>query len=202
METSRIDHQGAGRAEAADSAIDPRMVEMLRSALIVIAHEQAPPAAGPIEVKKLEPIKDDKKKAEDQIPLFWKLCSAALLSVAALVAVTLYNQLSAGSSQLRSELGLLRHEVGQLRNDLVPKDDYAARNERTINTIKQVQAQNKAALETWRERLGEQRTAVTELRLQIKEAERELQRLRERLSALEREASPPTTGVPAKGKGR
>jgi hypothetical protein len=174
-------------ADAPAAPLDPQMVETLRALLAEFA-QQSRNGAPPAEPKK--PEKEKEKKPEDNVPLFWKLCSAALLSVSALIAVTLYNQLNATGSQLRSDLGQLRGEVGQLRTDLVPKDDYNGRVEGLVRGIKDVQAANKAAADAARDRSLEQKATLADLRSQIKEQERELLRLREQLSALElREAA-------------
>jgi hypothetical protein len=148
-----------------------------------------------------EVTKEDKKK-DPEPPLFWKLCSAALLSVAALVCMTLYNQLSASSGAVRSDLGQIRNEVTTLRNDLVSKDDYHTRTKGVIDAIKQAQATNNASIDTWRDLLHEQKTASAELHLQIKEMERDLQRLRERLSVLEQRETAPRSGYPTGKQGR
>jgi hypothetical protein len=199
METTRTDqNHGTGPAEPA--AADPQLVEMLRAALAALAAEQKGANGAPAEAKKEEKKEDKPKKPEEQMPLFWKLCSAALVSVTALIVVTLYNQLSATASQMRSDAGQLRSDIGQLQNDLIRRDDYNQKVEQMINSIKEVQAGNKTAMDTWRDRLGEQKTTVSELRVQIKEAERDLQRLREELALLEQRdvKTPPT---PDKTKG-
>jgi hypothetical protein len=177
------------------SDLDPRLVLALRSTLTGLLEEEkrkAPPA---------EAAKEEKKK-EPEPPLFWKLCSAALLSVAALICVTLYNQLSTSAGAVRGDLGQIRNEVTSLRNDLVSKDDYNARTKGVIDSIKQAQATNNASIDTWRDLLHEQKTASAELRLQIKEMERDLQRLRERLSVLEQRETAPRSSYPAGKLGR
>ena len=52
------------------------------------------------------------------------------------------------------------------RSDLITKDDYNARIERIVNSIKEVQASNKSAMEMWRERTFEQRSNMSDLRSQ------------------------------------
>jgi hypothetical protein len=195
MNLNRIDADlGAAGPEPPPADLDPRMVLALRSALASLVDEQKRKVGG---VPPAAPNEETKKETEP--PLFWKLCSAALLSVAALIGVTLYNQLSAGSSQTRADLGQIRNEVALLRNDLVSKDDYNTRTKGVIDAIKQAQATNNASIDTWRELLHEQKLASSELRLQIKELERDLQRLRERLSVLEqREATPKPESSPRK----
>jgi hypothetical protein len=178
---------GSAAHDAPAPPPDPQMVEMLRALLAEFA-QQSRNGAPPSEPKKAE--KEKEKKPEENVPLFWKLCSAALVTVSALIAVTLYNQLNATGSQLRSDLSQLRNEVGQLRTDLVPKDDYNGRVEGLVRGIKDVQSANKAAADAARDRSLEQKATLADLRSQIKDQERELLRLREQLSALEqREAA-------------
>jgi ABC-type phosphate transport system substrate-binding protein len=143
---------------------------------------------------------EKEKKPEEQVPLFWKLCSAALLSVAAMIMVTLYNQLSTTGNQLRSDVSQLRNELSQLRTDVVPKDDYNARIEQIALRVKEIQAKDKSASVAWRERIQEQRITVADLRQQIKELDRELLSLREQLSALEQRGATPPAPSPPRGR--
>jgi hypothetical protein len=181
---------------ASDNGVDPRLVELLRAALMPAVLEQRAGSPPP------EPKKEEKeKKPEEQVPLFWKLCSAALLSITALIVVTLYNQLSATASQVRGDVGQLRSELSQLRTDLVPKDEYTLRNEQTVKSLKDVQTSNRTAAEQWKEKGQEQRTTVANLQMQIRELDRELQRMREQLSAMEqREGATP--GSPPRDKSK
>jgi hypothetical protein len=180
---------------------DPQLVEVIRAVQLVLAGAGKDVAAA-AEPKKEEPKQESKsKKPEDEIPLFWKLCSAALLSVSALIVVTLYNQLNATASGLSGDVGQVRTELGQLRTEIVPKDDYNLRIEQIVHGIKDIQAANKAAAETWRERVQEQKATVGDLRQQIKNLEREVQVLREQLALLEqRTATPPKSASPSKEK--
>jgi hypothetical protein len=180
---------------------DPQLVEVIRAVQLVLAGA-GKGAAVAAEAKREEPKQETKaKKPEDEVPLFWKLCSAALLSVSALIVVTLYNQLNATATQLGGDVGQARNELGQLRTELVPKDDYNLRIEQIVNGIKDVQASNKAAAEAWRERLQEQKATVGDLRQQIKNLERELQAQREELALLEQRAGmPPKSASPPKEK--
>jgi hypothetical protein len=189
VERTDVDQQlGLRNAEAPPGDLDPRLVLTIRSVLTSLVEEQKKQVAAPA-----EPPKEEKKK-DPEPPLFWKLCSAALLSVAALICVTLYNQLSASSGAVRADLGQIRNEVTNLRNDLVSKDDYHARTVGVIDDIKKAQATNNASIDTWRDLLQEQKTTSAELRNQIKEMEKDLQRLRERLSILEQRETTPRSG--------
>lgn len=185
------DHLNEAKAmDGTLSKLSPEFVELLRGALLTLAQEhktEHPPA----EPKK--PEKEKEKKPEEQVPLFWKLCSAALLSVSALIAVTLYNQLNNTASQLRGDVGQLRNDLGQLRTDLVPKDDYNSRIELIVKGIKDLQIYNKKTDTDWREGIQEQKATERELRQQVKAMEEELSQLRQQMTALEQKMTPKST---------
>jgi hypothetical protein len=156
--------------------VDPRLVEMLRSALIAVSRDQATRA--PAE----QPAKEEKKeKKEDNVPMFWKLCSAALLSVGALVAVTLYNQLSSSNGALRADVNTLRER----NNELVRKDEYNQRNIAILATIQGVEANNKAAMDLWKERALRLEADAQNRNDKISKLETDLSAMRERLAAAE-----------------
>jgi septal ring factor EnvC (AmiA/AmiB activator) len=191
MEISRIDQ----RQEAPGSqAPDPQLVELLRRALAALPREAREGVMPPA------PNREEAARGpEERIPLFWKMCTAALLSISAMIAVTLYNQLNSSAGQARSDIGQLRAELGQFRTDLVSKEDYNSHIEQTVHSIKEVQANNKTAMDTWRDRMQDQRATVSDLRYQIKETERDLQRMREELALLEqREAGAPVPSPDSK----
>jgi hypothetical protein len=181
-------------AEAVSTDVDPRLVEMLYSALAVVARQEQP-------LNGVAPARPDKppeempreKKHDDGVPLFWRLCSATVVSITALVAVTLYNQLSASVNSLRSEITVLRTELNALRdranNDLVKKEDHNQRLLATAALIEKAQASTKASLEAWRERNQEQekstKSALSDLKQQLREMQIENQQLRERLASVE-----------------
>jgi hypothetical protein len=160
---------------------DPQLMGVVRAVMLLLAEEKK--AEGPPAEHKKEEKKE--KKPDEQVPLFWKLCSAALLSVSALIMVTLYNQVNATGHQLRNDVGQLRNELGQLRTDLVPKDDYNTRIEQMVRGIKEVQISHQAASEAWRERLQEQKNKVGQFEKEVRALEEELPRLSRRLEELE-----------------
>jgi len=135
------------------------------------------------------PKKEDKK---DDIPAFWRICGAAALSITAMVAVTLYIQLSNSVAGLRSELNSLRDH----NHEVVRKDDYNSRNLAIAATIKELQANNAATLELWKERATTQERQLEENKQTIRALEREVQQLRERLTLLERQPTEPSRTKP------
>jgi chromosome segregation ATPase len=122
---------------------------------------------------------------EGRISVFWRIFGGTLLSIAALVAVTISQQLTANLAELRNDLNHLnadlRKELGRLsetQGDLVKKGEFAGRMRSVWDGIKEVQGGRKA-LTTLKERcslLSELFKSGAEERRQLS---RELQRLRE-----------------------
>jgi hypothetical protein len=139
-------------------------------------------------------------KVEDRWPLFWRIFGATMLSIAALVAITLYNQVISELHNLRNDL----NQVNANHGDLARKDEVNSRifevNSRTtalLNSQKELQATNAASL-AQRSALLEQQVKASEE--ERKEMARELQRLRDGLATLEgRSQSGPgrPAGVPS-----
>lgn len=158
------------------------IAERLHLALSAVVTNGKPPAPDGKPEPAAPAKKEDKK---DEIPAFWRICGAALVSVTAMVAVTLYIQLSNTVGSLRAELNSIRDH----NHDLVRKDDYNSRNLAIAATIKELQASNAAALELQKERAlaheRQMKVLQDENKLTVRELEREVQRLRERLAVLE-----------------
>jgi chromosome segregation ATPase len=137
--------------------------------------------------------KPREKKSDDGVPMFWRMCSAATLSITALVLVTGYNQLTSTTGSLRQEITALRSQLDALKNDasnnLVKKEDFNQRLLATAALIEKAQASTKASLEAWKERNQEQerslRSALADLKKELRDAQIENQQLRERLASVE-----------------
>ena len=91
----------------------------------------------------------DGRADEDRFTLFWRVFGGTILSIVALAAVTVYNNLTTSVSELRSELHRvnndLRGEVAranEARADLVRKDEFNSRLTTVWDGIKTMQAQN------------------------------------------------------------
>jgi hypothetical protein len=160
------------------------------------------------------------KKEGGGAPVFWRVFGGTLLSIAALVCVTVYQQLTNQIADLRNELGHLntdlRKDVGRLsetHGDLVKKDEFSGRMRSVWDGIKELQS-DRGALAALKERCAalaelhkagedERRRLARELQAlrehQAGEQGRrellgELQKLRERLAELEgRQAGPKVT---------
>jgi hypothetical protein len=155
-------------------------------------------------------------QGEGRLSLFWRAFGGALLGVAALVAVTVYQQFTAQLTEVRNDLSHLnndlRKELGRLseaQGGLLKKDEFAGRARSAWDGLKEVQGERttlttlkercallaelvKAGEQQRRElagelrRLREQRAGAEERR----ELVRELHALRERLANLEGRNSP------------
>jgi chromosome segregation ATPase len=170
------------------------VAETLRSVASAAGQIDAPPA-----------------KEEARISIFWRVFGGTLLSIAALVVVTVYQQFTSSLNDLRGELGHLnidlRKDMSRLSEaqaDLVKKDDHNGRLRSVWDSIKELQA-DKSTVTALKERAAvlqelfkaaeEERKDLVRQLQQLREVKageedrkellRELQRLRERLALLE-----------------
>jgi hypothetical protein len=153
-------------------------------------------------------------KGEDRVSLFWRICGGTVLSILALSAVTVYQQINASFNELRNDFARL----SESHADMVKKDEFNTRLTTVWNSIKELQAappavtalKERAALleqqfkaeQEHREAAGKElealNSAVTVLKErgmlqeqqarqeeERKELVRELQQLRERLANIE-----------------
>jgi hypothetical protein len=119
-------------------------------------------------------------KPEEKLPLFWRLFGGTVLSIAALVCLTVYQQFNSTLYDLRKEINA-QHEA---RADLVKKDELNNRLTPMWNGFKELQAASGevAALK--------ERAAILQDQLKASENDRkqlttEVQQLRDRLLLLE-----------------
>jgi hypothetical protein len=63
------------------------------------------------------------KKDEEHVSMFWRIFGGTILSIVALVSITLYNNLTSSITDLRAEVSRER----EARAELVKKDDYTTR---------------------------------------------------------------------------
>jgi hypothetical protein len=119
-------------------------------------------------------------KGEDRISLFWRIFGGTLLSIAALVVVTVYQQFSNSLFEIRNDMTRLNES----RADLIKKDEFNTRMTSVWNSMKDFQTTT-TAVTGMRERsaLLEQQLKTAED--ERKELTRQLQQLRERLAAVE-----------------
>jgi DNA repair exonuclease SbcCD ATPase subunit len=100
--------------------------------------------------KPIEPKKD-----EEHMSLFWRVFGGTILSIVALVAMTLYNNLTSSVSDLRADLNRER----EARADLVKKDDFNNRVTSVYERLRGIDAV-KVELEGLKEKVGTNAAAV------------------------------------------
>jgi DNA-binding transcriptional MerR regulator len=126
-------------------------------------------------------------KGEERLPIFWRIFGSTLLSIAALVAITLYQQINSSLNEIRSDLS----HLNESQSDAVKKDEFNSRILALVNNLNDLKAATKVVGDC-----SEERSAMLDRRLrdsdgERKELARELQRLRERLAVVEgRQATP------------
>src|SRR5262249_33870355 len=120
--------------------------------------------------------------------LFWRVCGGTLLSIAALVVVTAYQQLSGAINDLREQIA----KVNEARADLVKKDEVNARTTNMRKGIKEAQASG-TGVATVREKLAQQDQQLRQAEQERKDLAREVQLLRERIAKLEGRQGAKTT---------
>jgi hypothetical protein len=130
-------------------------------------------------------------RGEDRINIFWRVFGGTLLSIAALVVITVYQGFSSAISELRNEMA----QVNIARAELIKKDELNNRLTSVWSGMKDLQTAS-TALTTARERIVERTTLLEaenkEREQEHKDLQREVQQLRERLAALEgRQAAGP-----------
>jgi hypothetical protein len=127
------------------------------------------------------------QKSEEKLPLFWRVFGGTMLSIAALVCITVYQQFNTGLYDLRKEINA-QHEA---RADLIKKDELNTRLTPMWAAIKDAQASNSelAALKERCSQLQEQLKAADSDRKQMVT---EVQQLRDRLLLLEGRLEPLT----------
>ena len=101
---------------------------------------------------------DAGKKSEEQMSVFWRVFGGTILSICALVAVTVFNNISTSIAELRTELSKaqearatlaneLRIEIAQTkegRGELVKKDELQTRMTSVWDRMATIQAQGNA----------------------------------------------------------
>jgi len=115
--------------------------------------------------------------SEEKISVFWRVFGGTLLSIAALVCMTIYQQFSASLTDLRAGI----NHLTEFYAEVVKKDELNTRTNAIWASLKEL-GNDMPALKTQTTVLQGQLRAVEQER---KELAREVQRLRERLATLE-----------------
>jgi DNA repair exonuclease SbcCD ATPase subunit len=101
----------------------------------------------------------EKKKDDEHLSVFWRVFGGTILSIVALAAITLYNNLSSGISDLRTELNRER----EARAGLVKKEDSDTRTKTLYDRIRGVETY-KGDIDMVRERVTANATAIDGVR--------------------------------------
>ncbi len=127
-----------------------------------------------------EPAPLASAKGEERISVFWRVFGGTLLSIAALVCITLYQQFTSSISELRNNINAL-HES---RGDLVKMEDFNSRTTALWGAVKEMQTTS-AAVSALKERSVLMEQLLKQSEEDGKSLCRELQQVRERLAVLE-----------------
>jgi hypothetical protein len=112
-------------------------------------------AAGETLRSAANPARGDDKKDEEKMSVFWRVFGGTILSIVALVAITLYNNLSGSISELRNELSRER----EARAALAKKEDLDTRSKSQWERIRVIEGY-KADIEGLKERAATTATAA------------------------------------------
>lgn len=111
------------------------------------------------------------KKDDEHMSLFWRVFGGTILSISALVVMTLYNNLAGGISDLRADLAKER----DARGDMVKKDDFNGRSSNIYERIRQLDGL-KADIEGLKERTSTNTTAIEGMKKDAAAAVEELKK--------------------------
>jgi DNA repair exonuclease SbcCD ATPase subunit len=106
--------------------------------------------------------KPPEKKDDEKVSLFWRLFGGTILSITALVAITLFNNISGTISDLRAEVGRER----EARAGLAKKDEIDTRMKTLYDRTRAVEA-FKPEIEAIKERTGANAATVEAVRKDI-----------------------------------
>lgn len=157
------------------------------------------------------PAAPEKGEKEEKVSAFWRIFGGTVLSIMALVVVTLFNQMNSSIGEVRAELSYLNKDLhkdmtrlGEGHADLVKKDEFSTRTRSIWDSIRELRADSTAitslkerttsleqqlkTAEEDRKELAREMTRLREAKAveqDRKELVRELQHLRERLATVE-----------------
>jgi vacuolar-type H+-ATPase subunit I/STV1 len=136
-------------------------------------------------------------KAEERISVFWRVFGGTILSIAALLGITIYQQVTSSLGELRSNL----NSLNESRGDLVKADDFNNRMTGLWSTVKELETTS-AAVSALKERSTLMEQLLKQGEEDRKELMREVQQLRERLVVVESRlvAAQPVSSAPRDGK--
>jgi hypothetical protein len=86
--------------------------------------------------------KPEKKGDDEKISLFWRVFGGTILSIVALVTITVFNNVSSTLSELRSEVNKANEARTQLVADVVKKEEFQTRMKSNWDRVLTLQQQN------------------------------------------------------------
>ncbi len=122
-------------------------------------------------------------KSEERISLFWRVFGGTLLSITALVAITIYQQFTSSINELRNQI----EKAAESRGDYVKKDEFNTRMTTVWGRISE--PKEGGTVTALREKITVQEQQLKSAEDDRKEMQRELQALRERIAKLEGQQS-------------
>jgi chaperonin cofactor prefoldin len=146
-----------------------------------IAQVTTHPAVVAETLRLAQPPADD-GKGEEKVSVFWKLFGGTLLSIAALVVVTVYQQVSGALAELRANHARVKDGLAELAR----KDELTQRTASLWASVKETNAEV-PALKT---RAAQLEAQVRGLDQERKELQERLQKLSERVAKLEGRRAP------------
>src|SRR4051812_40266684 len=127
------------------------------------------------------------KKDEEHVSIFWRIFGGTILSIVALVTITLYNNMSSSISELRAEVSRER----EARAELVKKDEFSSRSTSIYERMRGIDTV-KAEMEGLKEKINANGVAVDGVKKDagatadtIKKDSAALEILKERVALLE-----------------
>jgi hypothetical protein len=138
------------------------------------------------------PVEPPPAKGDERMSLFWRVFGGTLLSIGALVLVTVYQQFTSSVNDLRHDIARLN----EANSDLVKKDEFNSRLAPVWGGLSDAKAGG-TALATVREKQALQDQQIKQLEDERKDLLREVQALRERVAKLEGQAGVKPTAAMA-----
>lgn len=138
---------------------------------------------------------EPRKPDEERVSLFWRLFGGTIVSVAALVSITLFNNLSSGIAEMRAEVSRLQEakveaakkdDLNAIRTQVATFADYR----REIDSLKERAAKNRDDLDAVKKETGggvdaARRELVAQIELMRKEQATATDALKRELATVE-----------------
>ena len=87
-------------------------------------------------IRPSEPVKSrDQGHPDERLSLFWRVFGGTILSICALVAISLYNNLANSITELRGELS----RVNEARGEMVKKEEFNSRTQSMWDRVQTLQ---------------------------------------------------------------